>query len=71
MAAFIVVYEDYTPELFKTEKAMYARFSGFFLDEEHTKPVTPTSIGKKVKQDGAARLYSENSEEWTYKVFAA
>jgi len=71
MAAYIVVYEDYSPELFTTAKAMGARFSGHFLDEENTVPATAQAITEAVKAEGSAYIYTEGGSEWAYKVFPA
>ena len=71
MTTYIAVYEDYTPELFKSAKAMGQRFSGYFLDEDGTEPATPAAIVKAIKAGGAVRIYPEGSTDWVYKVFAA
>lgn len=69
MALHIVVYEDYTPEVFNGVAAVAYRYRNYFLDEEESRPVTVDALRKEIKENGAARLYAEGATEWTHKVF--
>ena len=70
MPAFIVVYEDYSPEAFRSASAVASRFSAYFLDKENTIPVTAAALRREIKECRTAKLYADGRDDWSFKVFS-
>lgn len=68
MTTYVVVHEDYTPQIFKSIRALAKSHSEHF--HEDGQPVTEASLSKALKERGSVRLCREVDEAWSDKVFA-
>lgn len=66
----IAVADDYTPEIFRSFKAVAQRFTGFEVRREDDcwEPVTPALLRLSLTR-GWTYLRRPEGDEWEYKLF--
>lgn len=70
MSTYTSVDEGFTVDIYKSFASLWKDIDGndYYLEADNQKPLTKSLLKEELKEFNMARLYQEDSNDWTLKI---
>jgi hypothetical protein len=70
MSTYTTVDEGFTVDIYKSFVSLWKDIDGndYYLEADNQKPLTKALLKEELKEFNMARLYQEDSNDWTLKI---